>query len=547
MDQRDADQLNTQVANAENNATKQLATDEDPNATGRPPPKGPAMMQAGGGPDYGPQDNAGTATTKTDDTSASNPTGKHYKPGEGPDTNTTVDPNVPTSNPWASLSTPSSSPSSTGADNGGSGGPAPNAPPPAPPSSTPGGRAPPVMNAAGLANQQAAANNTRVTGIVPTTATPPPQQPALTPAAGAQTPAASPAGSTAPGVGIQGLVNGPDLETAIGPAAWASLVGNTDSAQQQANALGSGQAGVQALLQANSGQVDNGGVNSGFDAALINGAGSNGEFQQTANAGKNLDQNVINADQASQDAWKTLQAKEAAAPTYSGTSTDAENAAAAAADAAANGTSAATPTQSASQSFYGLTSDQQNSVVQQMQQQFPLPGTLNTPQLASAAILRAAQDTSPSAAADPANVWGKELGLSPAELADDVGKMSSNEYYMFAMLGVLPSWMQTTQQATGNFGGINDSYGDAVATSDGRETGSSAGNTALDWYDQITKAIGGGEFGGGAAATAIGNQVGGGEVAGANNDETAAANSRAYAATLAALRAQRLKDAEQGA
>lgn len=312
VDQREANNLSNQVSTDESNATKQLATDEHPNSTtpSSDTVSSPATKSASGdasllGADttpYGPQDNAGTATSKTDDTSDN--------------TSTVTDSNVPTTaptvNPWASLSTPSS----TGDSGDGTGGPAstPTVNPTAPGGNTTSGRAPPVMNAAGVANQTAAANNTRVTGIVPSVASQPPAP--QTPAQPALAPAAAPAtgpGPTAPGVGIPGLVNGPDLQTAIGPAAWASLVGNTDRAQQEANALGQGQNGVQALLQANSGQVDNGGVNSGFDAALINGVGGNGQFQQTAQAGKNLDQNVINADQASQNAWATLQAKDAAA------------------------------------------------------------------------------------------------------------------------------------------------------------------------------------------------------------------------------------------
>lgn len=95
-----------------------------------------------------------------------------------------------------------------------------------------------------------------------------------------------------------------DLEGAAGADAWKTLLGDTLGASNEARALGS-EKGVQALLQ--KGQTSPVG-DTAFDAALINGQGQK-DFMQLSQqyGGGQLMKNVVDAEKASQDRWKTLQ------------------------------------------------------------------------------------------------------------------------------------------------------------------------------------------------------------------------------------------------
>ncbi len=95
-----------------------------------------------------------------------------------------------------------------------------------------------------------------------------------------------------------------DLEAAAGQPAWTQLIGDTVTASNEANALGS-EAGLQSILQRDN---PNAKENSAFDAALLEGQGQE-DFEGLAGKyGKGqLEDDVVKAEQASQDRWKQLQ------------------------------------------------------------------------------------------------------------------------------------------------------------------------------------------------------------------------------------------------
>jgi hypothetical protein len=104
-----------------------------------------------------------------------------------------------------------------------------------------------------------------------------------------------PAQQLSPGPNAQAV--GKNLEEQIGAPAWSSLVGDTARAQQSASALGS-EAGVQASL---------GPEATGFDAALISGAGGE-DFRSMAKnyGGQQLGERLVEANQDASNAWSSL-------------------------------------------------------------------------------------------------------------------------------------------------------------------------------------------------------------------------------------------------
>lgn len=95
-----------------------------------------------------------------------------------------------------------------------------------------------------------------------------------------------------------------DLESSAGSDAWSKLLSDTNTATQEANALGSEQ-GVQGLLQRN--QTTPVG-DSAFDAALLEGQGQRG-FNDLASkyGGTQLEKGVVDAEKAAQARWAQLQ------------------------------------------------------------------------------------------------------------------------------------------------------------------------------------------------------------------------------------------------
>lgn len=130
------------------------------------------------------------------------------------------------------------------------------------------------------------------------------------PAAPMAAPAATPGATPSPYAPLSAAAQGGhpagpvDLEAAAGAPAWASLLGDTRHAAGEADALGD-ESGVQALLQHNRGSPE---ANSAFDAALINGQGQ-GDFRKLSKqyGGAKLADNIVGAEQGSQDAWRSLQ------------------------------------------------------------------------------------------------------------------------------------------------------------------------------------------------------------------------------------------------
>lgn len=169
-------------------------------------------------------------------------------------------------------------------------------------------------------------------GKAPPTPTPPPEPPAPPPGPppGSQPPGPPPAPPTGKGrrslelspqlmSGVEDTIRAEqlqeaaaggnplgahDLEGAAGAEAWQQLLGDTVKATDEANALGS-EGGVQALLQRD--QTTPIG-DSAFDAALLEGQGQRG-FQDVARqyGGDKLKQDVVDAENASQQRWAQLQ------------------------------------------------------------------------------------------------------------------------------------------------------------------------------------------------------------------------------------------------
>jgi hypothetical protein len=99
-----------------------------------------------------------------------------------------------------------------------------------------------------------------------------------------------------------------DLESSAGSDAWNKLLADTNTASQEANALGS-EHGVQGLLQRNNPNAIEGDPNnSAFDAALLEGQGQRG-FNDLASkyGGTQLQKGVVDAEKASQARWAQLQ------------------------------------------------------------------------------------------------------------------------------------------------------------------------------------------------------------------------------------------------
>jgi hypothetical protein len=244
------------------------------------------------------------------------------------------------------------------------------------------------------------------------------------------------------------------LEASMTPEAWSKLMGEIQGASKSAEMLGS-EGGVQALLQQQSGKPV-----SGFDAALVNGAGGKGFLDASKQGGKLVD-NTIGALYGAGDKWSkltgdvdTARRNDELAKYRAQVEADNKRGEV---DLAPKDPNAMTPEREAAEKTLLESAAPFLSKAGPFKDQSSFANMVDTTDPYQQKNVQQMVD---------------QLGMTKEQLKAAVAKMTPGEYVLFITVGYVPPWMETGKDKKGNeirkgvprgWSGFASDYVDAIS------------------------------------------------------------------------------------